>query len=380
MLSLAHFSDLHACEKTKPESIGTLGFILDECAKRKVNLILNSGDTFDGPVNLGQNGPVTELIDELIQIPARLYVIQGTPSHDIPGAIDVFTKLSARHPIQVFKEPDSFRLNGSLAGHMSFLPALTKSYFARNMTASPEEMNQIIQEKLRAILADFGAKAADSPKPHILVAHFTVTGSETSTGQVLMGGDIQLSVADLSLANPDYVALGHIHKAQQRLPQHISYAGSPYHLNFGELEPKGFKIVTFDDRGELADIEFIETPSRPRQVLDAYWNTEFRRWEAPAQMPVKGADVRLRLYAPAHEMENEFIPGIEKAYLDAGVHSLKIETIPTTENRIRAAELADAKTIREELAEYGKAKGIEVSESAMAKADHLEEVIARRMP
>jgi exonuclease SbcD len=232
----------------------------------------------------------------------------------------------------------------------------------------------MIQQKLRAILADFGAKAADSPRPHILMGHFTVAGSETSTGQVLMGGEIILSPADIALANADYVAMGHIHK-QQKLEPNIYYAGSPYHLNFGELEEKGFNIVTFDDNGGLVDVEFIKNPhARPRQTIDARWDAEKQGWDL-SENPHPGADVRIRLYAPTHEFSDDTISQVEAAALEAGINSVKIEKIPTPENRIRAAELSSARSLRDKLLEYGKVKEIEIPETALLKADQIEEVV-----
>lgn len=378
MLKICHFSDLHASEKNKVEALKALKFIFDQCSERDVQAILNSGDTFDGPITLGENGPANEIVELLSHAPAPLYIIEGTKSHDIPGSLDVFCHLSSHFGISVIREPRSFPMilpsdDKPFSGHISFLPALTKSFLAKDITASPEEMNQLIQEKLQVILADFGAKAADSPKPHILMAHFTVTGSETSTGQVLMGGDIQLSVADLALANADYVALGHIHKAQQQLqlPPHIHYAGSPYHLNFGELEEKGFKIITFDDDGKLVYVEFIKTPSRPRQVIDVRKTQDSWDW---SEQPDPDADIRIRVYAPEHEFPSDFEKQIRESYPQC--LNIKIEKIPTAEIRIRAAELTAAKTLRAKLLEYAAVKEIEISETVLEKADRLEEEVA----
>ena len=403
MLKICHFSDLHLSEKTKDEGIKILKFIFDYCRKHQVHAIINSGDTFDGPVMLGDDGPVNELVKLLHMTPAPMYSIEGTKSHDKPGSIDIFNEfrpIGYKYYFYTYRRPESFEIvntgdkvilgddmlgqihpdwnldekDAKPCGHLSVLPTPTKSFLAQDYKGSPEGLNQYLQEKLRDILAEFGAKAADSPKPHILIAHITVTGSEASTGQVMLGGDMMVSVADLSLAKADYIALGHIHKAQQpSLPRHISYAGSPYHLNFGELEPKGFKIVTFDDNGNLADIEFIETPSRPRQVIDVRIEDGHLIWN---EKVCKGADVRIRIYGTQHELEaSDWKSQAEYCASDALANSIKIETIPQAENRIRSAEITQAKTLREKLTEYGKVKLIDIPESALRKADELEGMI-----
>jgi len=394
MIRIVHYSDSHLSQKNKEQGLKALEFIFGECQRREVHALLNSGDTFDGPITLGENGPLIELLDLFFaKVQRPHYIIEGTKSHDIPGSIDIFEKLKGfGTQIYVHRLPASYPLvktgsekgllipeihpawnldpeDGVLCGHISFLPAPTKSFLAEDFQGNPEDLNRYLAQKLRTILADFGAKAAESPRPHILVGHITVAGSETSTGRVMLGGDIQLSVADLALANADYVALGHIHKAQ-KLGSNIYYAGSPYHLNFGELEAKGFNIVTFDGDGNLEDVEFVQTPSRPRQVIDAeIVEGHLRLLENPSV----GADIRVRIFAPQHE----FFEGLdlEAQTLCAGANSLKVELIPTAENHIRAADLSKAKTLREKLVEYGSVKAIDISETVLQKADRLEEEV-----
>lgn len=379
MLKIAHFADLHASAKTKDEAFKMLKFILDYCKNEKVDYIINAGDIFDGQTVLGDKDIAGELLSILSNTPAPIIHIEGTKSHDNPGAVNIFKWLNMHDEIDhyMYTKPDTILLNPDYktgAGiYVSVLPAPTKSFLAQGYEGSPEGLNQYLQQKLRDILAGFGAKAAESRKPHILIAHITVTGSEASTGQVMLGGDMMVSVTDLNLANADYVALGHIHKAQQpSLPRHISYAGSPYHLNFGELELKGFKIVTFDDNGKLADIEFIETPSRPRQVIDVRIEDGKLVWSEDVH---SNADTRIRVYAPQHILDaNDWKSEVELHGMEA--NSLKIEAIPQAENRIRSAEIDKAKTLREKLLELGRVKNIEFPESVLQKADQLEGVVA----
>lgn len=349
-----------------------LRFIFDTCRERQVHAIFNTGDTWDGPVILGDQGPVNEIFELLHMCPAPMYIVEGTKTHDIPGSIDTLGHLSFGRidpsyiTITCYDWPQSFKTQ---FGHLSILPAPTKSFLARDPSGTQEEINVAIQDKLRDILKGFAASAADSPKPHILLSHITVTGSETSTGQTMLGGDIQVSVADLELANADIVLLGHIHKCQS-LGRNIYYAGSPYHQNFGELEDKGFLIITFED-GDLVDVEFIKTPSRPRQVLDVQIIAGALDWGDSVVCP--GADVRVRLYGTIAEIEAaDREPEIKKFCESA--NSLKIEKMPQPENRVRSANIAAAKTIREKLVEYAAVKEIEIPETAIQKAERLDEV------
>jgi DNA repair protein SbcD/Mre11 len=377
MLRVAHTADWHASQPTKDECLKMAAFIYEVCAKQGVDLIINAGDIFDGAIVLGEKSPVSELLDLISGCKIPQIIIEGTKTHDIPGSVDIFGKIYANH-IRVFRTPASMPLflekfGQAPCGHISLLPAPTKAFFSqKHDELSQDETGEAISDGLKSILASFGLAAMDSPRPHIVVSHITVTGSETSTGQVLLGGDIQVSVGDLGLAHADYIALGHIHKSQQpALPEHIRYAGSPYHLDFGELEDKGFNIVTFDDSGKLIDVEFVKTPSRPRQVIDGEIIDGKLVLSEP---PYPGADIRVRIYGEP-QFFHEGLTG-EAEELCRSAASLKIESILAAKSRIRVASFAIAQPLRAEIEEYGKVKSYDITPSILAKADLLEEEAA----
>ena len=69
------------------------------------------------------------------------------------------------------------------------------------------------------------------------VQHGEVRGATLASGQVLPPGGIAVGTEDLALTGADYIALGHIHKAQASTNQQrhgITYAGSAYPVNWGE--------------------------------------------------------------------------------------------------------------------------------------------------
>jgi DNA repair exonuclease SbcCD nuclease subunit len=110
---------------------------------------------------------------------------------------------------------------------------------------SIDESNQMIQDAVKGIMTGFGAISADAKCPVIFIGHCNVSGAVLSTGQTLLGQDIIFSKHDLLLAQADYYALGHIHKAQEICPD-MWYAGSIYHINFGEPEKKCFLNIEMD--------------------------------------------------------------------------------------------------------------------------------------
>src|SRR6185369_15630788 len=88
---------------------------------------------------------------------------------------------------------------------------------------------QLAADAINSLLQGLGAELAQHDGPRVLASHAMVCGSVTSVGQPLVGHDMEVGIGDLGLAKADFVALGHIHKAQEwsfgRTP--IVYTGSP---------------------------------------------------------------------------------------------------------------------------------------------------------
>lgn len=76
-------------------------------------------------------------------------------------------------------------------------------------------------------------------------------------------------VSQLAKAGIDYVALGHIHRYQDRndgASPPVVYSGSIECVSFKEWDtPKGFVLVTIETKNDTKDtqFQFIETPYRP---------------------------------------------------------------------------------------------------------------------
>lgn len=87
----------------------------------------------------------------------------------------------------------------------------------------------------------------DPAKRNILVAHQYVTGSQRSESEERSIGG--LDNVDSSVFAPfDYVALGHLHRAQTAGGEHIRYSGAPLAYSFGEAGDE--KCVLMIELGE----------------------------------------------------------------------------------------------------------------------------------
>jgi exonuclease SbcD len=220
----------------------------------------------------------------------------------------------------------------------------------------------------------------------VVVGHLMVAGSEVSSGQTIMGTTVELSPADLMDLGASYVALGHVHKAQEWFGGRVAYSGSPHRCNYGEPEAKGWRLVTLEDDGTFVSNEFRELPARRIVRLEADWTGHLEAGFVGPALLEHGEDLREALVRFRYRIGAEALflvpePEIVKILRDQGAHEVKIEAVVEASVRSRAPELATVTTIREKVVGYLKAKGVEVPagrlEEVLTKADAVEREVSQ---
>ena len=104
----------------------------------------------------------------------------------------------------------------------------------------------------------------DKTKRNVIVSHQFVTGAMRSESEeVSVGGLDNVSVENYEAF--DYVALGHIHRAQQMGRKSARYAGTLLKYSFSE--EKHNKSMTIVDLKEKGNIEIKEIPVKPLHDL-----------------------------------------------------------------------------------------------------------------
>lgn len=125
---------------------------------------------------------------------------------------------------------------------------------------SPQEINTLISDKLRAIIQGFRARL-DPRRPAILVFHGKVLGAWLTEMQQATGTD-QVALTPEDFADWEYVALGDFHGMQQVAPN-AWYSGATDRTSFNEEhQAKGWLSVEIDGPGAMPRVDFIETPAR----------------------------------------------------------------------------------------------------------------------
>lgn len=130
----------------------------------------------------------------------------------------------------------------------------------------PENIYEEAEKRLTILLNQL-IDQADPSLPLILTAHASIQGALYGTERsVMLGGDLVLSGGLVRDPRLDYVALGHIHKAQDLNPNQqppVIYPGSIERIDFGEAaDRKGFVIADVKKKHTTVDWRWL-TGIRP---------------------------------------------------------------------------------------------------------------------
>jgi exonuclease SbcD len=379
---LAAIADLHADERERLDDLRlVLDAFISQARAAKVDAVAIAGDLYERRSTPAERNLVARFVLDCAEF-APVYICKG--NHDVDGDLDILRELGGVWPINVETGATAMPESATIIGPFGFLALswfdkahLVSSADATEGAASTTERTiQAARGLLTALRAEAG-RAADAGVVPILVGHVLVAGSETSTGQTLIGTTVELSPGDLADVGCAYVALGHIHKAQSW--GRVAYSGSPQRNNFGEPEAKGWNLVTIDtERWREPDgvtVEFRELPAR-RIVLEEYdWTDKSPvLWISRAE--VAGALVRCRYRVHPENLHLVNEEDIAGQYRDAGAHEVKIEAVLEHTERVRAAAIVEARDTWEKLVSYWAAAGIDVPEAQRerlrAKLDELE--------
>ncbi len=210
-----------------------------------------------------------------------IVMIVGNHDHPISygkaSALDIYPYLSG--DVHLFHRPD-FTVIETKSGPLQFIALpwpirsmlLTKEEYR---SKSPTEIRAFIEEKY-VNFVQAATRALNPDLPTIMSAHLSVHGAELSGSEQtsLIAHEPKFSVGQLALPPIDYIALGHIHKFQDRNAGEkppVVYSGSIECISFKEWSyPKGFVLVDIEGTGadKKTSFSFVETPSRPFVAIE----------------------------------------------------------------------------------------------------------------
>lgn len=254
-MRLLHTSDWHLGRSLFNLSLledqaAVLADIVEIARDYRPHALIVAGDLYDRAV------PPPEAVDLLDDILSRLildlelHVVLLAGNHDSPERLGFAARLlernrlhiaAARSPIRIIPLEDEHGPFEIAA--ISYLdPAEAREFLDRNDLHDHDAALQALIAQARTLLQAHRV---------VLTTHAFVQGGATSDSER------PLTVGGAGFVSPecfdgsDFVALGHLHRAQSVGNRPIHYSGAPLKFSFGEVgQPKSVSCIEIDARGE----------------------------------------------------------------------------------------------------------------------------------
>ncbi|MBR5561092.1 MAG: exonuclease SbcCD subunit D [Clostridia bacterium] len=253
-MKLLHVSDLHLGKRVYETSmIEDQKAVLEQILAfaRRADVTLISGDIYDRPV------PPAEAVALLDSFLTRMHA-QGSPvalisgNHDSAERIAFGGGLMEASGVHVSAVYDGAVRRVELhdehgAVHLHLLPFVKPSHVRAALGEAVK-----IEDYTDAIEAAISHMDIDADARNVLLCHQFVTGAQRSGSEEMsVGGldDVSAQVFD----SFDYVALGHIHRAQRLCGGRVRYCGAPLCYDFSEAgQQKAALLVELGKKGEMS--------------------------------------------------------------------------------------------------------------------------------
>ncbi|MEI2416567.1 exonuclease SbcCD subunit D C-terminal domain-containing protein [Orrella sp. JC864] len=324
-----------------------------------VDALLVAGDVFDTstPSNRAQQLYYRFLCRVAASRCRHVVVIAG--NHDSPSFLDAPKELLKVLQVHVVGQPcpdpaDEVLLLRDAQGRPELLVCAVP--YLRDRDIRTAEAGESLQDKERKLLEGIGAHyaavaraaqarraALDCPVPIVAMGHLFTAGGHTIEGD----GVRELYVGSLAHVGAgifpdclDYLALGHLHVAQQVGGHaHLRYCGSPLPMGFGEArQGKSVCLVTLDEppgAGGRAAVQVAQLPIPVFQALERVrgdWDAIAARL---AELKAAAAPIWLEVI-----YEGQAVIGDLRQRLDAAVADTPIEILRVKNSRLAERILA----------------------------------------
>lgn len=223
-------ADLH-CSKSRQEGCNeVLQKLIDTVKEQNVKpYVFICGDFWDAVItNSEVFAQYLTLMKQLIDI-TKVYIIYGTPTHDVEGSLECFKLLGA----EVYAE-NSFVDCGEF--ELITLPEPRKSHYSHLVTE-----DTTISDVINADLKKFISSLPQKTKTRIAMVHNEIKGIAMDNG-VPCSSPVSFTPAMLKALNADFIGCGHIH-TKQEIFENCWYLGSVPQKTLGEKHEPAFMEV-----------------------------------------------------------------------------------------------------------------------------------------
>lgn len=370
----AHFKQ----DARQPDRLASVDQIIRECLVLPVGLWAVPGDLYDAGSDVFSRNAWA---DRLRQMANHAPVAICYGNHDRDGDLYLLSQIGATWPIVVVHQPQTIQVKTPQGVTLSVFVMPYPHPHAFVAAGTPTgDVVAIARTALDAIFMDAGARlhaAREAGYPTLFIGHANVGGSKMSTGQPLIGKEIELDEQLLMRLGDCPKVLNHIH-----LPQEIGGAilvGSITAMSWGETEDKRYVRIDYAP----SKSGFFERPwewtalscqlKTPQLVLveARFENMVFTYDRDPSTVPA-GADVRVRVRFPETERQFYEYGKVQVTEAFAAARRLQIEPVCEIDRGLRSPEVAAAKTLPEKVVAWCEVNGEEVPAHLEAAIGALE--------
>ena len=260
----------------------SFAFMVEHALKEDIDLFLFCGDAYrTADPTPTQQKAFVESLKPISDAGIPIVMIVGNHDHPVSfgkaSALDIFDYLS--DTTHVFHLPEKTVIE-TKSGPLQLIALpwpirsrlLTREEFRKK---TPAEIRTFVEERYTRFVEQAVADS-DPALPTVLAAHLTVQGAEMAGSEQtsLIAHEPKFMVGQLAVPGIDYVALGHIHRFQDRNADQtppVVYSGSIECISFKEWDQqKGFVIVDInpeEGNGRSTTFTFVPTPARPFLAL-----------------------------------------------------------------------------------------------------------------
>lgn len=261
-MKLLHTSDWHLghqlCGRSRVEAhAGFLDWLLQTLRDEAVDVLLVAGDVFDtGTPGVRAQQQYYRFLCAVAATGCRHVVVIGG-NHDSPGFLDAPRELLDALSVKVVggaaaQPEDEALLLRDASGRPELLVCAVP--YLRERELRQAEAGEAAEDKQHKLVAGLNAHyrivaehahalarthGEGRPLPVVAMGHLFAAGASTLDGdgvrELYIGALAQIGGGDLAALGADYVALGHLHRAQTVGGlDHIRYSGAPLAMGFAE--------------------------------------------------------------------------------------------------------------------------------------------------
>ncbi len=236
-MKIIHIADLHFRKDKYFECEKSFNNLFGFVTNNNVDCVLISGDIWDGPIQNSASYCYPGFLNLMFALADKcpIFMIYGTPTHDIPGSLEVFS----HHENITILPP----MNARIYKNVLFLgiPEINKKWFFAKDNTRPEDLLNKMFIELRQIRESY------SDKRCVVLYHGQLSGAKLDNNNIIGSNAMTPSVDHFKMLNADYIAMGDIHRPQLFTEINAYYSGSIYPNNWGESHDCGFNLIKFDN-------------------------------------------------------------------------------------------------------------------------------------